>query len=119
MRRVQVLNSTRSAVLASRAEVARTIWQRGIGLLGRGDWSRADGLVITHCNSIHCLFMSLPIDVAFVRRDGRVARLAPDVRPWSIGPFVLSADYVVELPVGTLEQTGTKVNDQLQLVEAD
>jgi uncharacterized protein len=108
-----IANQTRGGVLARRAEVAATFWSRGVGLLGRKDWSRADGLIITPCNSIHCLFMSLTIDVLYVGADGKVLRAIRSLRPWRVGPIVRGARSVVELPAGTISDTNCQPGDQL------
>lgn len=119
MRRVRVVNLDRGSVLAERAEVAESFVARGVGLIGRRDWVRADGLVIRPCSSIHCFFMSLPIDVVFVDGDDAVLRTAPQVKPWRVGPIVPRSRYVVELPVGTLARTNTQPSDRLALEPID
>lgn len=113
---MRVINSSRGTVLAERAEVARTWWARGKGLLGRRALPEGGGLIIDPCSSIHTWFMAFPIDVAFVAADGRVVRVAHTLRPWRIGPLARGVRYVVELPAGTLARTGTAANDYLTLV---
>jgi len=50
--------------------------------------------------------MKFAIDIAFVRRNGQVAKVRANVRPWRIAAC-FSAYAVIELPAGTLERTGT------------
>ena len=116
---VRVGNGGRGTTLAEQAEVARSWWARGKGLLGRAGLPAGGGLVIDPCWSIHTWFMAFPIDVAFVARDGRVVRVAHAVQPWRVGPFARGARFVVELPAGTLARTGTVVDDRLLLEPAD
>jgi hypothetical protein len=111
--RSQIINESTGEVLASRAEVASSFWRRGVGLLGRTDWSASDGLVIAPCNSIHCFFMSLTIDVVYLDRGGKVLRVVPKLRPWRIGPLVWSAHSVVELPLGTTTATNCQPGHRL------
>lgn len=118
MRRVRIVNRSRGTTLAEWAEVAESFVARGIGLIGRRDWARGDGLLILPCNSIHCFFMSLPIDVAYVDGQGSILRVVPDLKPWRLGPLVLRSRYVVELPVGTLARTGSLPGDRLVLESA-
>lgn len=113
-RRVAVRNASRDCVLAARAEVATGAPQRAIGLIGRGDWSAADGLVIEPCNGVHTFFMRLPIDVVHVASDGQVLRALEAMRPWRMGPVVRRSRWVLELPAGTLKRTGTVVGDRLE-----
>ena len=114
----RIVNAERGTVLAERAEIARSFWSRGIGLMGRRGLPEGGGLVIDPCSSIQTWFMAFPIDVAFVARDGRVVRLAHAVPPWRIGPFARGGRYVIELPAGTLARTGTVVDDRLTLEPA-
>ncbi len=115
----RVINRTRSVTLADQADIANNVWTRGKGLLGRRGLPEGSGLVIEPCSSIHTLFMAFPIDVAFVAKDGRVVATAHTLKPWRLGPFARKVHYVVELPAGTLERSGTVPNDYLDVVTAE
>lgn len=112
---VAIANSSRGTVVAERAEVARTWWTRGKGLLGRRGLPEGGGLIIVPCSSIHTWFMAFPIDVAFVAADGRVVRTAQALRPWRFGPLARGVRYVVELPAGALARSETVADDRLTL----
>ena len=60
------------------------------------------------------IFMRFAIDAVFVDEGGRVVRVAPRLRPWSLATFGRGADGVVELPSGTAARTGTQVGDVLR-----
>ena len=113
MRRVRVVNATRQQVLAERAEVAESFLRRGIGLLGRSDWSRSDGLVIVPSDGVHSFFMKMTIDVLHLAKDGTVKRILPSMKPWRIGPIVWGGHAAVELPPGLAAKTGTVVGDHI------
>ena len=115
MRRIRIVNATRQQVLAERAEVAESFIRRGVGLLGRSDWSRADGLVIVPSDGVHSFFMKMTIDVLHLTKDGTVKKLLPSMKPWRIGPIVWGGHAAVELPAGTAARTGTVVGDQITL----
>ena len=68
------------------AEVARTLWARVKGLIGRSGLPPGKGMLILRCNAIHTFFMRFPIDATFYDRDGRVVRIVRGIRPWR--PFV-------------------------------
>jgi len=116
MRRVQIENSSRGTVVAAKAEMADGFVSRFVGLMGRRGWASSDGMVIEPCSSIHCFFMRMPIDVAFVDRDWRVLQTVEAIKPWRIGPIVRRTRRVIELPAGALKRTGSGPGDQLVLV---
>jgi hypothetical protein len=112
---VAVVNVTRGAILAERAEVAASLWRRARGLLGRRALPVGAGLVLEPCAWVHTIGMAFPIDVVHLDADGRVLRVVADLRPWRLGPFVRGARVVVELPAGTAASTGTCPGDLIQL----
>jgi len=101
-------------VLAGRAEIALTRADRNRGLLGRDHLPAGGGLVLAPCFSIHTAFMRFPIDVVFVKRDGRVVKICPAVPAWRM-KVGWGAYAVVELPAGTTTQTPVKKGDTLEL----
>lgn len=110
-----VHNHTRSQPLVSRAELADTFWARLRGLMGRPSLAAGEGLILKGEKNIHTFFMKFPIDVLYIDRGWRVVRLDKAMPPNRIGPFVPRSFYVVELPEGVIEKTGTNVGDQLAL----
>jgi uncharacterized protein len=119
VRLVRVRNLTRGSTVARRAELAAPPLRRLVGLMGRGTWVASDGLLIRPCNAIHTLFMRMPIDVVFASREGIVLDLAPARRPWRLGPVVLRAVWVLELPVGAIAASSTRFDDRLVAEPAD
>jgi uncharacterized protein len=113
-------NLTRSADLASRLEVADGWWARFMGLMGRDTLADGSGLWLTG-NGIHMMFMRFPIDAVFVGKpEDAAARPVLSVhrglRPWTgLVPMIRGAEGVLELPVGTIERTGTAVGDTVVL----
>ena len=63
-------------------EVAANFWQRARGLIGRPKPAKGKGLLIPHCNAIHTMFMSYPIDATFLDGKGEVVRRVRNIRPW-------------------------------------
>jgi uncharacterized membrane protein (UPF0127 family) len=61
-------------------------------------------LDIRPCSSIHMMFMRFPIDAVFYDREGKVTRVARNLRPWfGIAFGGRGARGVVELPAGGAE----------------
>ena len=118
MRRVRIENSSRRTIVAAKSEMADGLVSRFFGLMGRRGWTSSDGMVIEPCSSIHCFFMRMPIDVAFVDRDWQILQTVEALKPWRIGPMVRKTRRVVELPAGSLKRSGSGPGDQLVLVVA-
>lgn len=110
---MQVENQTRGRPLITLGEVAETFWMRFRGLMGRPSLKEGEGLVLKGDKSIHTFFMRFAIDVVYADQAGRVVRVDPAMLPNRIGPIVFEAAYILELPVGAIQATGTTVGDQL------
>ena len=110
---MRVFNQTRNVPLLSLARVADTFWLRLRGLLGVSSLPKEEGLILIGEKSIHTFFMKIPIDVLYVDKNYKVVRADPNMIPYRLGPFVYQSAYVVEMPVGTITNTATKVGDQL------
>ena len=101
-------------VIANEAYTARTLLGRLIGLIGRRNLPAGSALMIPSCNQVHTFGMRFPIDVLFLNEDN-VMLAAESLRPWKISKRCPGASKVVELPAGTISQSGMKPGDQLNL----
>ena len=116
-------NLDRGTVLAERLETAGSLWGKFVGLMGRPSLPPGDGLWLPASNGIHMMFMRFPIDAVFVGRAGpdgarAVRSVHRGLRRWTgLVPLVRGADGVLELPVGTIDATGTAVGDRLEIRE--
>lgn len=121
---MRAVNLDRDAVLASPLESANSLWARFMGLMGRDRLPPGAGLWLPGGNGIHMLFMRFAIDCVFVGRpdrDGarRVLAIRRALPPWrGVVWFVRGANGTLELPVGTLDRTGTAVGDRILLEAA-
>jgi uncharacterized membrane protein (UPF0127 family) len=115
MDKVQVHNITRGESLVTHGRVADNMWTRLKGLIGSPPLEPGEGLLIAPCQSIHTHFMGFPIDVLYVDRENQVVGLHRSLPPWRFGSFHRRARFVIELPAGTLEATGTEVGDRLSV----
>lgn len=114
-RNVRVVNVTRNALLAERADLADSFLARARGLLGRSALAPGEGLVIRPCTAVHTVGMAFSTDVVHLDADSRVLRVVANLRPWRLGPLVRGSRVVVELPAGTALATGTRGGDVIQL----
>lgn len=114
---LRIYNQNRQCDLVVRGQAATNFWTRGKGLIGSPPLGEGEGLLIQPCNSVHCFFMSFPIDVLYVDKEFRVVDMDHTMRPWQMGKIRWKSHAVIELPAGTLQRTGTAVGDQLVVEE--
>lgn len=112
---VQVKNVNRNSELIREGQMANNRWTRLRGLIGVRHLSEGQGIVIDPCHGVHCMFMSIPIDVVYVNKQHQVVALDKAMKPWAIGKIYRESHYVVEVPIGTIERTQTEIGDQLKL----
>lgn len=105
-------------MLADRAEIADTSAKRRTGLLKHTRLDPGEGLWIAPTEGIHTFGMKFPIDVVFLNRKKKILKTRPNM---ARGRIALSwrAHSVLELPAGTLEETGTEAGDELQFEKYD
>ena len=116
-------NLSRGTELAAHLESADGLWGRFMGLMGRRTLAPDGGLWLPGTNGIHMMFMRFPIDAVFLSKpDGTrggaqaVVSVHRSLRAWTgVVPLVRGAYGVLELPVGTIERTGTAVGDLVAL----
>jgi len=102
-------------LLARRAQVARSVIARMVGLLGRSRLDEGDGLVLMACRSIHTWWMRFAIDAVFVDRAWAVVAMWNTLPPWRMTPFVRGTQAVIELPAGTVGRTRLAIGDRVVL----
>lgn len=103
--------------------MAGSLWAKFMGLMGRSSLADSAGLWLPDSNGIHMMFMRFPIDAVFVGREEPagagvrpVLSVHRGLRAWTgIVPFVRGASGVLELPVGTIDASGTIVGDQVRI----
>ncbi len=109
-----VVNLTRKRTIATSVTIARNPWQRIKGLLGRKGLAQGEALIITHCQSIHMVFMKFPIDVIFCDARHKAVGLCLNIKPFCFSPIFFKASYAIELPAGSIASSQTQIGDQIQ-----
>ncbi len=94
---------TLDGVRIAEVEMATSYWQRSRGLLGRDGIET--GLVLRPGTSVHTFRMRFPIDVVFVRRDGRVLDVVGMQRN-RLGLPRFSAAWILETELGRARDWG-------------
>lgn len=108
-----LINQTKGTVLAENILLADSILKRIKGLLGKASFNKGQALIIKPCNSIHTFFMRFSIDVLFIDKNNKVIQALSGIKPFKLTRIYLQADYVIELPSGTIKDSLTSVGDQL------
>ena len=117
---MELRNLERGTLLARNCRFAVTFWERFMGLMGKKTFpSSYDGLIFEKCNSIHCFFMRMKIDVIFTDKEGRAVRCFRNLKPWRLAWGGWRSTNVIELPPGTLQASGTRPGDKLELKKQD
>ncbi len=112
---MKVYNETKNTYICEELINANTFFKRGRGLILR-NFTKFDGMLFEHCNSIHTLFMSLTIDIVFINEHFEVCDIYEKVKPWKFFLFGKnSAKSVIELPAGKISELKITVKDKIRL----
>lgn len=103
------------APLVPRTSLARTVWTRTRGLLGRPTLGPGEGLWIEPCQGVHTCFMGFPIDVVFVDREGMVLAVREALRAWRFTRIYGQARAVLELAAGEAQRIGLTPGQRVRL----
>ena len=110
-----VKNVSKQTTLVEQGRVANTFFSRLKGLLGSPPLQKGEGLLLENEKSIHTLFMGFTIDVVYLDKTNRVIKIDSEMPPYRLGNFVSKAKAILELPAGTVQETGTTIGDTLLL----
>jgi uncharacterized membrane protein (UPF0127 family) len=120
--KVLIQSLKNQSVIADKCFVADRFLARFKGLIGTSRLEPGGGLLLSPCNDIHMWFMSIPLDVVFLRKqkspDGAlrwsVSSAHAQVQPWKLLPVRDGKAHVtLELPVGTIERCQIAKGDEL------
>ncbi|MDP2905663.1 MAG: DUF192 domain-containing protein [Candidatus Omnitrophota bacterium] len=112
---MKIFNITKNTILATDAVLASTYLARLKGLLGKKELGGSSALILRPCNAIHTVFMCFAIDVLFVDKGNRVIKVIANLAPFRLTSVYFKAAYTVELPVGSIASSNTRVNDILEI----
>lgn len=104
-----LVNETTGLLVAASVKRATTFWQRLKGLMFTKTLPEGSALYLSPCRSIHTYFMKYPIDVVYLSENHEVLAFEHQLHPNKLGQMQKGTKIVLELPVGTIEASGTKV----------
>lgn len=123
---VKVQSLTNQALIADKCFVANRFFDRLRGLIGKRKLEPGEAMFFPKCNDIHMWFMSMPIDVVFLRAekspraDGTrvftISSVRENARPWKVLPLRDgNASETLELEAGAVRRHGLRAGDELCL----
>ena len=101
-------------MLGDAVTVANTRSTRNVGLLKHKSLNPGEGLWIVPCQSVHTFFMKFAIDLVYLDKRLRVRKMRHAVPPWRVSGCIW-AHSVLELPAGSVAETGTQPGDRLSI----
>jgi uncharacterized protein len=120
-RLIRLINLKDHRIISEKCIVAESFFSRLRGWIGKTRAESGEGILFPNCTSIHMWFMSIPIDVVFLRvesaKEGErkvVTSAHGNVQPWKVLPLGDgNAHETLELPVGSVERLGINPGDEL------
>ncbi len=86
-------------LLTEQGALSDRFLSRFAGLMGRKVLTPDFCMILTPCSSIHMAFMKMPLDIAYLDKEGVVVALQWDLKPWRIGEIHKGTYSVLEAPV--------------------
>jgi len=110
-----VINVTTGKEVADSVVVAKTLFSRLKGLLGRKELAAGEGMLIRSCMGVHTVGMRFPIDVIFLDKNNSVVACENKLLPNRMTRIYPRATSVLELPVGIINASSTEIGNRLDL----
>lgn len=107
---LEVKNVTQRTRVAAKIRKTQKMADRLFGMILSRN---SNGLILSSRFGIHTFFMKNPIDVLILDKDRRVVRIRENLMPNSV--FIWNPKYnlILELPVGSIRHSKTKLGDVL------
>ncbi len=110
---VAATNARTNRPLAERVAVAASRRARAVGLLRHQDLPWGEGLWIVPSRGVHTCGMRFAIDVIALDARGHVIDLVQNLKPWRMRLPRAGCLGVLELPVGSIQESGTRIGDRV------
>ncbi len=104
----------RNVTLATTILTAFDSKSRRRGLLGQSGLDEDAVLIIAPCSAVHTFRMQFPVDLVYVRTDGRVIKLRPEVGPNRMSG-AWGAFAVIEMAAGAIVRSGLQNGDRVEV----
>ncbi len=117
MKKIQIINKSKSRTIFSDAEMTENFKDRFMGLMFKKLSPDFSALVIDRCDAIHTFFMRFNLDLIFLNREGVVLKIVKELKPYRISPFVSKAYYVIEIASGKIDEEDFREKDVIEIKE--
>ena len=116
---MRLIDETNGSVIASRVELADSFWKRFRGLMLRRRFPKGSALLFTTPKpgryGIHMFFVRFPIDLLYLDSRFVVVELRTELRPWRMHRPKAIANYLIELPEGTISHSNVEIGHKVTL----
>ena len=106
-------NLDTGSIVADRVSVAATRAARRVGLLKHDTFETGEALWIVPSRGVHTMWMRFAIDLVALDDRGVVIDSVQSLQPWRIRMPRRGTAGVLELPVGTIAQSGTALGHRI------
>ena len=113
---MKIINKKNLEVVVESLQLADNPFKRLRGLLFTKELKKGHGLWLIPCNGIHMFGMGYAIDVLYLDKHNRVVKMIKQLLPNRLGPIVMQAKSIIEIPAGHLDQIDLSLNDELEAV---
>lgn len=100
-------------------ELATSPWLRARGLLGRSGLAPGQGMWLAPCSAIHTVGMRFAIDIVFLDRTSRVAKVCHTVAPYRMAWGGWRAHGALEFAAGEAARLGLTPGQRLRFQPRD
>ncbi|MBI2523171.1 DUF192 domain-containing protein [Candidatus Woesearchaeota archaeon] len=111
---MHIKNATKELIIAKNVGICRNIFSKSLGLMFL---IKPKPLIFIFKKEkiipLHMLFVFYPIDILFLNKNKIVAEIKENFKPFSFYTPKNKAQYVIELPQGTIKKTKTALGDRI------
>jgi len=115
--KLKIINTRNNKIIGTNIILGNNIFLRFIGLIGKKELKDGEGLLLIPCNSIHMMFMKIPLDIIFLDKEDKIIHIIENIKPWRISPIIFKAKSVLELPINSVKNFDLQINDKLDIIK--
>ena len=107
-------NQTKNKILSKKVKICNSLFSKAKGLM----FSKRKTLIFIFKTEkivpLHMFFVFYPIDVLFLNKNKEVIEIKRDLRPFTFYSPKQKSKYIIELPAGMINSTGTSIGDTIR-----